>query len=216
MRKKYIYVVFGICVIVFGYLALILTAHTKDHFIIGNDYYWHGNHIATMPDECSASSFDPLIGEVRFFACGKDHNESITILKGNIISTEESIRQHLIYQEDKKQLPIVEGKILNSFILPSDKNISMPVIIQTDGYIYGGIATFNKNTKLINIDLNERKNKNGREGFYGVITDNNTSRYYFGISPDYIDEKRNIIGLNKNHKVLVVNPFADIPLIKPH
>lgn len=72
-------IIFLLAIVAIGYIGILIVAHTKDHFVLGHDYYWHGEKIATQPEECSASKFDTLTGEVKFFGCGVDHNETIVI-----------------------------------------------------------------------------------------------------------------------------------------
>lgn len=72
-------IIFTLSVLTLGYLGILIAAHTKDNFVIGHDYYWHGKKFATQPDDCSGSVFDVATGEVKFFGCGKDNNETIVI-----------------------------------------------------------------------------------------------------------------------------------------
>ncbi len=64
---------------IIGYFVVLTTAHTKDHFVLGDDYYWHGKKIATQPEDCTASRFDTESGKVTFFGCG--HNNKILVFK---------------------------------------------------------------------------------------------------------------------------------------
>jgi len=72
-------VAFIIFVLALGYIGILISAHTKDHFVIGRDYYWHGKKFVTQPESCSASEFNTQMGEVKFFGCGEDGNETVVV-----------------------------------------------------------------------------------------------------------------------------------------
>lgn len=72
-------ITFIIFVLVLGYIGILISAHTKDNFVIGHDYYWRGEKFVTQPESCSASEFNTETGEVKFFGCGKDGNETIVV-----------------------------------------------------------------------------------------------------------------------------------------
>lgn len=79
MKSFFNLVIFTIGVFALGYVGILIAAHTKDNFVIGHDYYWHGEKFVTQPESCSASEFNTETGEVKFFGCGEDGNETIEV-----------------------------------------------------------------------------------------------------------------------------------------